>query len=168
MPISRQILQPVRSSIIFISFALAFLLNLLPWQSLIQDLAPDFVALLLIYWTLNQPRRAGIMLGFLLGTLMDVADGAVLGQHALAYVLISYLTLLRRRQIAVEPFWHQAIGALILLVVSQMIMLLVRLALGSPLLGWAYFVSPLLVALLWTPLSNLMLMHLRRDVPDEL
>lgn len=168
MPVTRQILQPVRSGMIILSFLIAFLVNLLPWQSLISDFAPDFVALLLIYWTLNQPRRVGILLGFILGVMMDVADGAVLGQHALAYVVITYLTLLRRRQIAVEPFWHQSVGALFLLLVSQVLMLAVRVLLGAPMLGFAYFASPLLLALLWTPLSNLMLMHLRREIPDEL
>ncbi len=168
MPVSRQILRPVSPGLIIFSFLIVLLINLLPWQAAVADLAPDFVALFLIYWALNQPRRVGVGVGFLLGIFMDVGDGAVLGQHALAYSIIAFLTLWRQRQIAVAPFWQQAIGALALLLVSQLVMQLVRASLGAQFVGWGYFAGPFLAAILWTPLSNLMLMHQRREVPDEL
>ncbi len=168
MPVSRQILRPISIGLILFTFLVALLLNLLPWQMAQSDFVPDFVALFLIYWALNQPRRVGIGTAFLLGILMDVGDGAILGQHALAYVLITFLTLWRQRQIAVAPFWQQALWALLLLLLSQLLMQLVRSVLGATVAGWSYFVGPLLTALLWTPLSNLMLLHQRRDVRDEL
>lgn len=168
MPVSRQILRPVGAGLIILSFLVALLVNLLPWQAALTNLAPDFVALCLVYWALNQPRRVGVGAAFVLGILMDVGDGAVLGQHALAYTLIVFLTLWRQRQIAVAPFWQQAIAALGLLLLSQLIMQLVRIALGASWVGWGYFASPFISAMLWTPFSNLMVMHLRREVPDDL
>lgn len=168
MPVSRQILRPVSAGLIIFSFMLALLINLLPWQAAVSDLAPDFVAMLLIYWALNQPRRVGVGAGFVLGVLMDVGDGAVLGQHALAYVIIAFLSLWRQRQVAVAPFWQQALGALALLLLSQLIMQTVRSALGASFAGWGYFAGPVLAAVLWVPLSNLMLLHQRREIPDEL
>lgn len=168
MPVSRQILRPVSAGLILFSFLCALLINLLPWQAAFANLAPDFVALCLVYWVLNQPRRVGVGTGFFLGILMDVGDGAVLGQHALAYTLIAFLTLWRQRQMAVAPFWQQAIAALGLLLLSQFCMQLVRLVLGDSWVGWGYFVSPLISAVLWTPFSNLMMMHQRREVPDDL
>lgn len=168
MPVSRQILRPISAGLIFVTFMLALIINLLPWQAAIANLAPDFVALLLLYWALNQPRRVGVGIAFILGLFMDVGDGAVLGQHALAYSLVTFAVLWRHRQMAVAPFWQQAIGALGLLLLSQLIMQLIRAAMGAPFAGWAYFVGPFIAAIIWTPLSNLMLMHQRREVPDEL
>jgi rod shape-determining protein MreD len=168
MPISRQMLRPVGGGFIFFSFVIALLINLLPWQITAINFAPDFVALLIIYWTLNQPRRFGIAWAFLLGLLMDVADGNVLGQHALAYAVIAYLALSRQRQLAVFPFWQQALVALALLLLSQTIMLVIRLLMGASFIGWSYFAGCLLAAFLWPPLSNLMIMYQRKDVPDEL
>lgn len=168
MPISRQMLRPVGGGFIFFSFMIALLINLLPWQITSISFAPDFVALLIIYWTLNQPRRFGIAWAFLLGVLMDVADGNVLGQHALAYSVIAYLTLSRQRQVAVFPFWQQALLALGLLLLSQAIMLAIRLSMGASFIGWGYFAGSLLAAFLWPPLSNLMIMYQRKDVPDSL
>ncbi|WP_028450324.1 rod shape-determining protein MreD [Chitinibacter tainanensis] len=168
MPISRQMLRPVGGGFIFMSFICAMLINLLPWQVTSVNFAPDFVALLIIYWTLNQPRRFGIAWAFTLGLLMDVADGNLLGQHALAYSIIAYLTLSRQRQIAVFPFWQQALITLALLLLAQSIMLLIHLLMGAQFIGWSYFAGSLLAAFLWPPLSNLMIMYQRKDVPDEL
>lgn len=168
MPISRQILRPISTGLIVFTFAVALLVNLIPWQAAMASLTPDFVALLLLYWTLNQPRRVGIGIGFLLGLLMDVSDGVMLGQHALAYSIIAYTVLWRQRQIAIAPFWQQAGAILALLLGSQLIMQLLRAVTGAQFAGWGYFVGPFIAALIWTPLSNLMLMYQRREVPDEL
>ena len=166
MPISRQLLRPAGVGFIFFSFIVALLINLLPWQA--ASFAPDFVALLIIYWALNQPRRIGVACAFFLGVAMDVANGNVLGQHALAYSVIAYLALARQRQLAIFPFWQQALVALALMLSSQAIMVLVRSLMGEPFVGWTYFVGSLFTAVLWPPFSNLMLMYQRKDVSDEL
>jgi hypothetical protein len=64
------------------------LLNFLPtahWPGV-----PDWVALVLCFWSVREFRRVGMGWAFVLGLLMDVADGAVLGQHCFAYVLLAY------------------------------------------------------------------------------
>lgn len=168
MPVSSQILRPISSLMIFASFVIALLINLLPWQAAIANFAPDFVALLIIYWCLNQPRRVGVGAAFILGVLMDVGDANVLGQHALAYSVIASLVLIRQRRIAIYPFWQQALFAFALLLLAQLIMVTIRAVMGDAFTGWTYFLSSALAALLWTPFSNLMLIHQRQPVSDEL
>ncbi|QBC43298.1 rod shape-determining protein MreD [Iodobacter fluviatilis] len=168
MPISRQLLRPVSSSFILFTFVLSLSINLLPWQAGLIGFAPDFVALFIIYWTLNQPRRIGVGWAFFLGLLMDVADGNVLGQHALAYTVIAYLTLARQRQLAVFPFWQQAFVALALMLIGQVLMLSLRMLMGAPFPGWAYFAGCCVAAFIWPPLSNILLSHQRRPTTEEL
>ena len=77
---SSRILLPVRPWFIFLSLIAAAVLNFLPtahWPGM-----PDWVALVLCFWSVREFRRVGMGWGFVLGLLMDVADGAVLGQHA--------------------------------------------------------------------------------------
>ena len=167
MPVSSQLLRPVRGTLIFFTFLVALVVNLLPWQVGLANFTPDFVALFIVYWTLNQPRRVGVGLAFVLGILMDVGDGNVLGQHAFAYGVIAYLTLARQRQLNVFPFWQQAFVALGFLLLSQLLMVLIRLALGSPFVGWGYFAGCFLSALIWTPLSNLLLMYQRKPKSES-
>ena len=81
------ILKPVRLSTIVASFACALLLNFLPWKDL--RLVPDFVALVLCFWCVRQPRLVGLGVGWVLGLLYDAGSGVLLGQHALAYSLLA-------------------------------------------------------------------------------
>ncbi len=70
---------------------------------------PDFVALVLLYWCIHQPRRVGFAAAWLLGLAMDVADAqpvrpARARLHLLAYAGIA----LHRRVLHVR---HHAPGA---------------------------------------------------------
>ena len=168
MPVSSQLLRPVGGAFITFTFIVALVINLLPWQVEIANFSPDFVALFIVYWALNQPRRVGVGVAFMLGILMDVGDGNVLGQHAFAYSVIAYLTLSRQRLLNVFPFWQQAFVALGCLWLAQAIMVLIRLALGASFVGWGYFAGSMLAAVIWTPLSNLLLMYQRKPKSDAL
>jgi rod shape-determining protein MreD len=86
---SSQILQPVRASTIIASFVIALLLNFLPWRDL--RLVPDFVALVLVFWCVRQPRLVGLGVAWALGLISDAGNGVLLGQHALAYSIIAFL-----------------------------------------------------------------------------
>ncbi|XZG70971.1 rod shape-determining protein MreD [Chitinibacteraceae bacterium HSL-7] len=162
MPISRHLLRPVTARLILACFIAAMLANLLPWGLLSRAFSPDFVLLMLLYWTLNQPRRIGVGTGFMLGLLMDVANGAMLGQHALAYSVVCYLVLMRHRQLNLYPYWQQAIGALGLMLLAQIIMTAVRILGGADWPAWPYYLSTLLPAFCWVPMSNLLLIHQRK------
>ena len=78
----RYILLPVSSGFILLSLIAAFMLNLLPWGQWIG--VPDFVALVLVFWSVHQPRKVGIGVAFFMGLLMDVHDASLLGENALA------------------------------------------------------------------------------------
>ncbi|GAB7129290.1 rod shape-determining protein MreD [Silvimonas sp. JCM 19000] len=168
MPVSSQLLRPVGGAFITFTFIVALVINLLPWQAEVANFTPDFVALFIVYWTLNQPRRVGVGVAFMLGVLMDVGDGNVLGQHAFAYAVIAYLTLSRQRLLNVFPFWQQALVALGMLWLSQALMVIIRLLLGASFVGWGYFAGSVLAAIIWTPLSNLLLMYQRKPKSEAL
>jgi rod shape-determining protein MreD len=47
---------------------------------------PDLLALVLVFWSVHQPLRVGIGIGLCIRPdAMDVHQGGLLGQHALAY-----------------------------------------------------------------------------------
>jgi rod shape-determining protein MreD len=58
---------------------------------------PDFVALVLVFWSVHQPRRVGT--AFFFGLLMDVHHGSLLGQHALAYSLLGFFGIAIHRRV---------------------------------------------------------------------
>ncbi len=156
----QHILRPVRLSTIIFSFLIALLLNFLPWKDL--RLVPDFVALVLTFWCVRQPRLIGLGAAWALGLLTDAGNGVLLGQHALAYSLLAFLAIWLSRRILWFGAAQQALHVAALLLIAQGVVLLVRLAAGAGFPGWALVVGPLLGALLWPLLSWLLLMPQRR------
>ena len=156
---SQTILLPVRAGTILGSFALALLLNFLPWHNV--ALVPDFVALVLAFWCVRQPRLIGLGAGWLLGLLIDVGNGVLLGQHALAYSLLAFAGIALSRRILWFPLWSQAMHVAALLLCAQGVSALVRLALGAEFPGWSIAVGPLIGAALWPVLSMLLLIPQR-------
>ena len=158
-PASQSILLPVRAGTILASLAAALLLNFLPWSSI--ALAPDFVALVLAFWCVRQPRLVGLGAGWLMGLLTDVGNGVLLGQHALAYSLLAFAAITLSRRILWFPLWGQALHVAALLLFAQGVSALVRLAAGAEFPGWSIAVGPLFGALLWPVVSVLLLMPQR-------
>ncbi len=156
----QHILRPVRVSTILVSFLAALVLNFLPWTDL--RMVPDFVALVLTFWCVRQPRLVGLGVAFTLGLIMDAGNGVLLGQHSLAYSLLAFLSLWLSRRILWFGLLQQTLHVIVLLLVCQGVVMLVRAATGAGFPGWAMLVGPLIGAALWPMLSWLLLMPQRR------
>jgi rod shape-determining protein MreD len=156
----QHILRPVRISTILVSFLVALVLNFLPWKDL--RIVPDFAALVLCFWCVRQPRLVGLGVGWTLGLLTDAGNGVLLGQHALAYSLLAFLAVWLSRRILWFGMPQQMLHVAVLLLVSQGVLILVRMGAGAGFPGWAMLVGPLLSALLWPVLCWLLLMPQRR------
>lgn len=153
---SSRILLPVRPWFILISLLIALLLNFLPTSA--WPWMPDWVALVIVFWSIREPRRIGMGWGFVLGLAMDVADASLMGQHALAYVLVSYAASALSRRILWFPLRHQALHVLPLLVLVQLVQFGVRAMPGVELPGWSYFIAPCTGSMLWVPLTFVLLL----------
>jgi len=150
---------------LFITFTLlaAFALNLVPLGR--QPAMPDFLAVVLVFWNVHQPLRVGVGVAFLFGIAMDVHEGALLGQHALAYTLLSFFAIAIHRRLLWFTLPSQAVQILPLLVAAHAVSLLVRLAAGGLFPGWELLLAPLFEALLW-PLATVLLLAPQRRPPD--
>jgi rod shape-determining protein MreD len=154
------ILRPVRASTIVLSFLAALVLSFLPWKDL--RFVPDFVALVLCFWCVRQPRMVGLGVGWTIGLLTDAGNGVLLGQHALAYSLLAFLSVWLSRRILWFRMPQQVLHVVILLMVSQGTLLLVRMGAGAGFPGWSVLIGPVTGAVLWPVLGWLLLMPQRR------
>ncbi len=75
-----------------LSLLFALVLAVLPLPGAITAFWPDWVAVILLYWSLISPRRFGLLTACWMGLALDTLSGALLGQHALALLLIVYLS----------------------------------------------------------------------------
>lgn len=156
------ILLPANPLFIAASIALAFLLNLLPWGHWVG--VPDFVALVLVFWSIHQPRRVGIGIAFMMGLLMDVHDATLLGENALSYTLLSYFSIMIHRRVLWFKMGTQAAHVLPLLLFMQAVQLVIRMLVSGKFPGWTYFLESLVAAALWPVVSAILLAPQRRAV----
>ena len=90
MPRGQQLLLPVNPLFIVVTLVIGLAVNMLPLGRIVW--LPDMLLLLLAFWSLNQPQRVGLGIAFVLGLIMDVDRASLLGQHALAYTLLVFVT----------------------------------------------------------------------------
>ena len=160
---SDQLLLPANPLFVWFTLLLAFALNVIPLGR--NPAMPDFMALGLVFWNVHQPRRVGVGLAFMFGLMMDVHDASILGQHALAYTLLSYFAVSIHRRLLWFTVPSQAVQILPLFVAAHAVSFVVRMVAGGMLPGWELLLAPLFESLLW-PLVTWLLLAPQRRPPD--
>jgi rod shape-determining protein MreD len=153
---SRRILLPVKNWFIFLTLTLALFVNLVPLGRF--PVAPDWLAVALAFWCIHQPLKVSMGAAFLFGLIMDVADASIMGQHALAYVVLAFAANGLSRRILWFPLLAQALHVLPLLLGAQLTMLAIRVVGGAEFPGLLWFSGSFLGALLWYPLTYVLLL----------
>jgi rod shape-determining protein MreD len=160
---SDQLLLPVNPLFMWLTLLLAFAFNLVPLGR--TAYLPDLLALVLVFWNVHQPRRVGLGAAFVFGLMMDVHDSAVLGQHALAYTLLSFFAITIHRRLLWFGVLSQALQILPLFVAAHAVSMVVRMLVGGMLPSWQLMLAPVIESLLW-PVVSLLLLAPQRRPPD--
>jgi rod shape-determining protein MreD len=163
-PMGSQLLLPVNPIFMWSSMVIALLLNMLPLGN--APMLPDFLAVALVFWNVYEPRRVGVGAAFAFGVLMDVHQGALLGQHALAYSCLSYFAITVHRRLLWFTLASQAVQIMPLFLTAHLASLLVRLVTGGAFPGIGLVVAPLIEAMLW-PVATWLLLAPQRRAPDR-
>ena len=147
--------------IIVLTMVGTFMLTTMPLPDALRPLRRDCVLLALIYWAMALPHRVGVGFAWLSGLCVDVLTGLLLGQHALAYSIVIYLTLKLHQRLRLYPLWQQVLSILVLLGLGQLLLLWINGMIGRPVHSWSYWIPSLVGAALW-PFIYLFLRGLRR------
>jgi rod shape-determining protein MreD len=78
---------------VIVTIILAIMLTVMPLPDWADPFRPDWVALTLVYWAMMLPRTWSIGSAWIVGIVLDVAQGTILGQHALALCFIIFITV---------------------------------------------------------------------------
>ncbi|NOT68451.1 MAG: rod shape-determining protein MreD [Methylophilaceae bacterium] len=138
---------------IYVSILLALLLQLLPWSGWGLLLRPDFILLTLIYWMLRAPQHCSIGTAWLVGIVVDLINGGLIGQNALAYTLTAFFAANYQRRLVLFNVGEQAGYVLALLLLAQVILFVVKLFGGGEAPGWTYFLASFTGIIFWQIVS---------------
>lgn len=154
------ILLPVSQVWVYTTIVVSWLLNISPLAR--PAWSPDFLALTLVFWNVREPRLLGMFVPFLFGILMDAYDGTVLGQHALVYTWLSYISIELQRRLPWFSLLGQTLHILPIFLGLQCFVLFLRLWLGGEFPGWSWFGESFFNAILWPVWSLILLWPQRR------
>ncbi len=136
-------------SLIFLTIMAAVLLSLLPLPEVLLPFKPYWVAMVVIYWSLETRGTISLGLAFLIGLVLDVLSGSLMGLHALSLVVMVFLVQRFRSRLRFFPPWQQAFSVFGLLVNDRIILIWITLLLGESLPTWRYWLPPLIGMALW-------------------
>ncbi len=132
-----------------LSSLVALALAVLPLPQVLEAFRPDFLVLVVLYWSIELPRAGGLTLAFMAGLALDVIQGVVLGQHALALTLISAWATHLRLRLRVFSILSQCLTIFALLTAYQFVLFWVDGATGNPVTTFGRWLAPVVGALLW-------------------
>jgi rod shape-determining protein MreD len=134
---------------IYLSLLLAFMLLLLPWSGLALQIRPDFMLLVIIFWLIRAPNLCNVGTAWFVGLFVDLATGGIFGQYALAYTVTAFFAVSYQRRLVLYTGTQQLFYVFLLLIISQAILLILKVFAGMQFIGWVYFLPSITGVLLW-------------------
>lgn len=156
------LLSPRGLATIWLSLLLTLCLQIMPLPDAWLIWRPEWLGLMLIYWCVSAPQHIGVFYGFVLGLLLDLIEGAPLGQNALVLSLLAYLSLLVYQRMRAYALVQQAVLVFVLLGIAQLVEQWLRTLLGPFSIDLAFLLSALIGAVLWPWLVTLLQLLRRR------
>lgn len=147
------------------SLLLALVLQVIVLPDWLAAARPLWIPLVLSYWALREPRISVLLPAFFTGICCDVLFGSVLGQHALGFVLVTYLVARLRAFFVLFPLWQATLALIPAWVVYAFLMFWIdglTKHTGDAWLRWLPVVS---TSLFWPLVYTLM--ELIRQPPEE-
>ena len=138
-----------------------------PLPDAIAPFRPDWVAVVLLYWSLMAPRHFSLLTAFWMGIALDTLSGALLGQNALALLVIVYLAEKFHLRLRVFPLSQLAITVFLLLGLYEFILFWIDGMAGRTVPLMERWVPPLTGTLVWV-LLYILFDRREREAPARL
>jgi rod shape-determining protein MreD len=140
----------------FVSTLIALVLTVLPLPTYGDLFRPSFLVLTVLFWSVAAPRAGGVGLGWFSGLLLDVFQGPVLGQHAMALSVVSYITAREHQKIRSKPLFQQSLIIFAALAFYEGVVFAIDGWTGHPLTSPLRWIHCATGAIIWAPAATIL------------
>lgn len=148
---------------IIVSIIIAFALTILPMRPEWVLYRPEWIALTFIHWGLVSPNKSSLLFAWFVGLLIDAVYGSIIGQHALGFTIVLFLTLRMRSRLLLDSVFQQFFLVFLVLGTYLLINLWILGITGNSPKGWSYWLTVLTSLIVWPVYhSYLKVFHLNR------
>lgn len=148
---------PVFGLSVLLALVLSIALFPLGWF----EFRPEWLGLVVFYWTFRAPAQFGILTAWVLGLLLDVLEATPLGVNALGMAVIAFLVLTIHQRLRMFPLLQQTLLVFLLLGINQMLVHFIKQLLGYQVGGFQYLWPAVTGALIW-PVACVLLDSMNR------
>ena len=148
---------------VIITIIVSIMLTVVPLPDWAEPFRPDWVALTFVYWAMMMPRTWSVGSAWLVGIVVDVAQGTILGQHALALCIVVFVTVRFHLLMRVFPMQQLTATVFALLALYQFILFWVNGAAGIDVPLSSYW-GPVITGTLFWPFVMAFLSGIRMRV----
>jgi rod shape-determining protein MreD len=141
--------QQYSNWIITLTIIAALLLTILPLPTWAGWLRPLWLLMVLCYWAMALEDRASVGLAWLLGIVLDLLQGTLFAEHALAMCCCIYIITKLRRKIRLFSFWQQAITIGLVSTFYQVVIYYIQKVIGQPPQTMLFWLPIITTAGLW-------------------
>lgn len=107
---------------VILSLIFGLMLTIMPLPGAADSFRPDWLALLVIFWTMQLPRTWSVGTAWIIGIVLDVSQGTLLGQHALTLCVVAFVTVRFHLLMRVFPLPQMTATVLPLLALYQFLL----------------------------------------------
>ena len=120
------------------------------------EFRPEWLGLIVFYWTFRAPAQFGIVMAWCLGLLLDILESTPLGVNAMAMALIAFLVLTVHHRLRMYPLPQQCLMVFLLVGINQMLVHFIKQLFGADTPGFSYLWPALTSAVAWPFVSGLL------------
>ena len=140
---------------------LAFILGSISLPIILELISPFWLLLFFIYWLIYSDSRGIFSAALILGLLLDVLQGAILGQNALALIVSSAFILSVKKSFFVSNLTTQQVYVFIASLIYLVLFLMTHLVVQDLQIQWLILFVPFTGALMW-PVVRFLLAKLKQ------
>ena len=143
-------------SLLFISVLIALLLSVISLPSICSDVMPLWAVLVVCYWVMVWGYCVNLSFAWFVGFFLDVLQGGMLGEHALALVVVAFVMYQFRRRIRMFLWLKQMLTIFMLTFLYQVIVYAVHGFAKQGLPSLWFWLAPCVSALVWPGVNTLL------------
>ncbi len=140
---------------------LAFIVGSISLPHVLELISPFWLLLFFIYWLIYSDSSGIYSAALILGLLLDVLQGAILGQNALALVISSAFILSVKKSFFVSNLTTQQVYVFIASLIYLIFFLITHLVIQGLQIQWLIIFVPFTGAIVW-PIVRFLLAKLKQ------
>jgi rod shape-determining protein MreD len=142
-------LQKEYSWCVWVTILLAFFLQLVSLEGVLNALRPFWLLLVVSFWVFSSPDQVKLTLIWLMTLLMDVVTGSLIGEHGIAMVLCVGILMALRKRVVMSPLPQQALVILLVCFLYALCISSIQQISGRPVESAWFWFAPLLSTIIW-------------------